>query len=569
MDVGVDGYSPILFIGHRLAMNSKFTVACFLVMITAFSTSRAAGLFGDRTDYTVGSNPKDVAAADLDADGDPDIIVANQHTFSAGNDSISILFNNGDGTFQDDIKYFTGNSPVALEAVDLDNDLDIDLAVVNRLGWNVAIMFNNGDGTFINSFSYAASSTPSDIEAADFDGDGFIDLAVSNAMAAHLSILINKGDGTFRTRVNYDISDVASSLSTADYDGDGDYDVTVGTSGAVDIMINNGNGVFSAYGSFAGGINPSRIYSVDFDGDNDYDMVINLTIRDSVAVFENNGQAEFSRAFDLSMGVSNDAAFGSDFDRDGDIDLAAVSGWGAFMKVFLNDGQSHFDDEGTYATGTRSMYLTGCDIDGDNDEDMIITNSESGTVSLYYNQHFNGMADFPVDTVYGIDGYADQESEAWIYMGNFSGGQDPSNMDPFSVTVNDSFMPSSFLPVDSYPDIPGDVIKVGFDLRDFIRSFGLIWDTKTRYYKVSGQFNDQSMFRVGGECVVVGFSRGDANLDNIVNVGDPVFLVDYLYRNGDPPGVYGVADADGDGQVIMSDIVFIINYIFRDGPAPQ
>ena len=45
-------------------------------------------------DYTVGSDPQTVCSVDLDGDGDNDLAVAN-----LGSDNVSVLLNNGDGTF--------------------------------------------------------------------------------------------------------------------------------------------------------------------------------------------------------------------------------------------------------------------------------------------------------------------------------------------------------------------------------------------------------------------------------------------------------------------------------------
>jgi hypothetical protein len=65
-----------------------------------------------------------------------------------------------------------------------------------------------------------------------------------------------------------------------------------------------------------------------------------------------------------------------------------------------------------------------------------------------------------------------------------------------------------------------------------------------------------------------GFTRGDANGDGEVNVDDVVFLINYLYRNGDPPDPFLAGDATGDGDVEIGDIVYLITYLFRSGPAP-
>ena len=61
--------------------------------------------------------------------------------------------------------------------------------------------------------------------------------------------------------------------------------------------------------------------------------------------------------------------------------------------------------------------------------------------------------------------------------------------------------------------------------------------------------------------------RGDANSDGFVNVGDAVYIINFIFKGGPAPDpVRG--DANGDGSINIGDSVFIINYIFKGGPPP-
>jgi hypothetical protein len=62
--------------------------------------------------------------------------------------------------------------------------------------------------------------------------------------------------------------------------------------------------------------------------------------------------------------------------------------------------------------------------------------------------------------------------------------------------------------------------------------------------------------------------HGDVNLDGIVNIGDVVYLVSYLYKNGPPPEVLILADINRDGQIDVGDIVYLVSYLYRGGPPP-
>jgi hypothetical protein len=64
------------------------------------------------------------------------------------------------------------------------------------------------------------------------------------------------------------------------------------------------------------------------------------------------------------------------------------------------------------------------------------------------------------------------------------------------------------------------------------------------------------------------FLCGDANADGAVNVGDVVFLVSFLYRDGDPPAPMEAGDVNLDGVVNVGDVVYLTAYLYRDGPPP-
>ncbi len=62
---------------------------------------------------------------------------------------------------------------------------------------------------------------------------------------------------------------------------------------------------------------------------------------------------------------------------------------------------------------------------------------------------------------------------------------------------------------------------------------------------------------------------GDANVDSFVDISDPVFLIDYVFKDGPAPCILNWGDTNADCTIDVSDAVYIINYIFKGGPAPQ
>jgi len=62
---------------------------------------------------------------------------------------------------------------------------------------------------------------------------------------------------------------------------------------------------------------------------------------------------------------------------------------------------------------------------------------------------------------------------------------------------------------------------------------------------------------------------GDPNNDDVTNVSDAVYIINYVFVGGDEPGpVLACGDANNDGVVNVSDAVSIINYVFVGGDPP-
>ncbi len=64
------------------------------------------------------------------------------------------------------------------------------------------------------------------------------------------------------------------------------------------------------------------------------------------------------------------------------------------------------------------------------------------------------------------------------------------------------------------------------------------------------------------------FLAGDVTNDGVVDLGDVVYLINYLFRGGSPPQIWATGDLNCDGVIDVGDVVFLINYLYRDGPAP-
>jgi hypothetical protein len=153
-----------------------------------------------------------VALADLDGDDWPDVVVSAHSYIPDYWGKVFTFLNNGDGTFGAPVEYSAGAKSRFVALADLNGDEWIDIAVANEGDWyyglsaDVSVLLNNGDGTFAPDVRYETGNNPSALALADLNGDDRIDMAVTSAEGGwYLSVLFNDGDGTFAEPVGYDI----------------------------------------------------------------------------------------------------------------------------------------------------------------------------------------------------------------------------------------------------------------------------------------------------------------------------------------------------------------------------
>ncbi|MBC7447279.1 MAG: VCBS repeat-containing protein, partial [Hymenobacteraceae bacterium] len=101
------------------------------------------GTFGSGPNYTAAFKPRGMSAADVDGDGDLDLLSASEPF-----DNMLVLVNDGAGNFSATPTMPVGDSPEYVEPADIDNDGDLDLLIANAWSNNVSVRINNGSGTF-------------------------------------------------------------------------------------------------------------------------------------------------------------------------------------------------------------------------------------------------------------------------------------------------------------------------------------------------------------------------------------------------------------------------------------
>jgi hypothetical protein len=164
--------------------------------------------FQTRNDYPAGPSPSSIATADFNGDGFMDLAVANsdcQVFPNCGPSTISIVLGNGDGTFQAPSHYSTGTDtdPRSVVVGDFNGDKIPDLAVANYATNTVSVLLGVGDGTFLEHQDFAVGSEPASVATGDFNGDGKLDLVAANFHSNTVSVLLGNGDGTLKSAASY------------------------------------------------------------------------------------------------------------------------------------------------------------------------------------------------------------------------------------------------------------------------------------------------------------------------------------------------------------------------------
>lgn len=278
-----------------------------------------------------------LAAADVDRDGDQDLITA-----IASTRQVLVLRNAGDGFFEDP-EIFQGGSQLASRVIVADFDLDGAPDLVLE---GTSLLLNEGDGTFGK-----AQDLPwgSDLIAGDFNGDRAPDLAWSRTpgnIPVYVYVCLNDGQGKFffPQRIQS-----GQALAAADYDGDGDLDILVKNDIEHVLLLNRGDASFDTVRAFPEASGYFIRLSTDLDGDGDIDLV--ETGGPRVQVLPNDGKGRFGNPLSLfERMVGNDYGdqyVAADFDQNGKTDLAFGGSEECLLRVALNEslpGTSRDDD---------------------------------------------------------------------------------------------------------------------------------------------------------------------------------------------------------------------------------
>jgi hypothetical protein len=276
------------------------------------------GTFTQGTTIPEGSSFFNSTLADVNQDGKLDLIL------QPGKSSVDVLLGNGDGTFQSAVSYSSGTgNGFSLAVADLNGDGNPDIILTDLTG--ATLLEGTGHGTFgppqQTIIIPRQGVIPFAIRTGDFNGDGLTDVAIVDQNQIYnglLEVYLGNGDGSFEAFPTFVATDrLVQDLVIADFNGDGKADLA---SVGIDLYLSLGNGD----GTFQNPLIQSNL-ACDYltAGDLNADGKLDLACGASqLLALLGNGDGTFQNSIPLiKSSFAVPMAIG-DFNRDGRLDFA-------------------------------------------------------------------------------------------------------------------------------------------------------------------------------------------------------------------------------------------------------
>jgi hypothetical protein len=341
-----------------------------------------------------------VYATDLDLDGDPDVVSASLYDGKIA--WYKNLRGSTFQTRPVDPHPFGRQRRLNTEqllaedvfAADLDGDGDGDILSATSKNNTISWYENLGSDQYgPQQVITTAANNPESIFATDLDGDGDADLLSASSYDDKIAWYENMGDGSFGPQQVLTFNaDHAVCVYATDLDGDGDADVLSASRwGGIDWFKNKGGGNFSSKKFIYNTNGASSIFATDLDGDGDADVIAAESIGDVIGWYENlDGLGTFSDRKIITFAVDSPrAVYATDLDGDGDADLLSASAWDdkiAWYENRLNTPTKDFGPQKLItdkANNATDVYAI--DIDGDGDADVLSAAAYDKEISWYEN----------------------------------------------------------------------------------------------------------------------------------------------------------------------------------------
>jgi len=524
------------------------------------------GTLGPEAIYQVGLNPNAIAFGDLDGDGDHDMIVPFYPRQGTGT-SVAVRFNSGAGTFGGQVLYHAGTDPRDAALGDLDADGDLDIVVTNGGSSNVSVFINNGNGTFADDALYAVTGGPGAIALGDLNSDGTLDITCA---VGNVSVLLNEGRGTFGADAVYPAGDGVRRLALGDLDGDGELDIaaTRSTPEPLVVLPNVANGAFGEAIVYAAGRGADGIAIGDLDAEGNVDIAVANASSGTLTVQLNPGDASFTRDMTYGTGDSPWGLAAGDLDADGDVDVVIASEADDVLNVHLGGGNGTLGAPVPYETRESPRRVALGDLDGDGDLDIAATNAGNSScngagVGVYINHgdatfewiHWYPQFDCIRDVALG-DADGDGALDLWIAAGwsvsiRVNNGQGAFAFPISYLTGGDDPVSLALDDLDGDGDVDAavanrwsDDVSVLLNDGDGILLGNALYDVEHKPELLQlGDFDED------GKPDIAVANEWDDSISLLLNAGDGTFGGSVEYDVGENPMALALGDLDGDDHL--------------------
>ena len=318
------------------------------------------------TTYLTGdaSHPLQIGIGDFDNDTQLDLAVLNY-----GTNNVGILLGYGNGSFQEQITFSTGNNSHSYAFVvgDIDNDHRLDVVVGNSNIESLGFLYGYGNGTFAAVVPYftGALSYPRWVIVNDFNNDGYPDIGFADYGTGNMGIILGYGNRVFGNLKTYSIGDNTRPIAIAagDFNNDHRLDIALVTisTNTLGIFLGSGDGTFILFTTYSTGdsSSPTMVNVADLNKDNHLDVVVVNQGINTIGVFFGIGDGSFGTQQSYSTGSSSQPVYVdiADLNNDGWLDLAVgnVNSWS--IGVLLGHRYGYFGSQATYQLAPTQLQV--------------------------------------------------------------------------------------------------------------------------------------------------------------------------------------------------------------------
>ena len=359
-----------------------------------------------RSINTAADGAEAIHVGDIDGDGDLDVVAA-----LYGDNQVAWYENDGtpsDGGWTHHIvKDYTGNGMEDVFVADIDDDGDLDIISAEGNGDKILYHINDGTpGNGVWATNTVVSGTDADgvlsVHVADIDSDGDLDVVAALFMTSHVVWIENDGSPNNGGWTSHDVVSSSSSkesydVTVGDIDGDGDLDIVEADQTNKVYWYENdgtpGDGTWSMT-KIKGGLTDAHVVAVaDMDSDGDLDVISAAYTGGKVSWHVNDGSPDGAvwTTYEIATPTKPTSLFPVDMDYDGDIDIVSSAETGSStngkVRWYVNDGtpDAGWTTKNIASSINRPISTFVADIDGDGNLDVVSAAFAGDEIAWYEN----------------------------------------------------------------------------------------------------------------------------------------------------------------------------------------